>query len=210
MKQHSKTDFKMTFNFELKNGQSCDPKEWLQRWEQEYPSDDYGEKYYDHLIRRTGSLSSEDFILMGRWKDNARTDGKWRPNVAMVAFPAWVDASVELSGFSIEQSSLEAFLKKWSDHLYPDTSARSADGKKRFGLSRTTTLLHFISAGRFPICDSRVRSAIKHLCNIRTPDEVEQYLNSYVSIFEQLARVCDASARSLDKALFAYGAAKSK
>src|SRR5579864_9361212 len=105
----------MRFNFQLESGQPCGPSAWLVHWERKYPSEDYDEKYYDQLIQRAGILSSGDFIVIGRWKDSAWTENKWRSNVAMVAFPAWMDASIELPGFSIEQILVEAFLKKWSD-----------------------------------------------------------------------------------------------
>jgi hypothetical protein len=194
----------MTFDFRAKNGERCDAAKWISVWAPEYPVDAYDEKYYDHLIQRAGDLSSDDFILMGRWKDSAWTESKWRPNVAMVAFPAWIAASAELPGFSLDRSSLKDFLTRWADRRYPDTSARSADKMKRFGLSRTTTICHFMSAGEFPICDSRVRKAIKRLCTIRTPDEVNWYLDSYIPIFAEIKNACRVSERTLDKALFAY------
>ena len=178
---------------------------WVSEWEREYPVARYDEKYYNLLIQKAGSLSSDDFIVMGRWKDDAWTEGRWKPNVAMVAFPAWVAASTELPGITLDRSTLENFLTNWANRLYPDTSARSADKMKRFGLSRATTLAHFISIGKFPICDSRVRRAIKRLCSARARDEVSWYLRLYVPTFEELERVCGASVRRLDKALFAYG-----
>jgi hypothetical protein len=199
------TETQVRFDFRQKNGRSCEPAEWLRAWEDEYPSEDYDEKYYDYLIRRAGVLSSEDFVLIGRWKDSAWTEKRWRPNVAMVAYPAWVAASEELPGVRIEGIPLEPFLKKWSDRRYPDTSSRSADGQKRFGLSRTTTLVHFMSTGRLPIYDSRVRIAVKRLCDTPAPDDVESYLEFFVPIFDQLVGILGASARSVDKALFAYG-----
>ena len=199
----------MKFDFRRESGQPCGAVEWLNEWESKYPSEEYDEKHYDDLIGRAGALSSDDFILIGRWKDSAWTENKWRPNVAMVAFPAWIDASKELPSFNLETVSPEAFLRRWSDRLYPDTSSRSADGKTRLGLSRATTLLHFMSVGKFPICDSRVRTAIKRLCNERAPDDVEWYLRSYIPIFDELASRCGAIPRTLDKAMFAYGARRS-
>jgi hypothetical protein len=195
----------VTFDFRTKVGERCDASAWIDEWEREYPSNQYDEKYYGVLIEKAGSLSSADFIIMGRWKDDAWTEGRWRPNVASVAFPAWIAASAELPGFVIDRSTLERFLTSWADRLYPDTASRSADRMKRFGLSRTTTMAHFISAGMFPICDKRVRTAIKRLCSIRTPDEIGWYLQSYIPIFEELRMLCRVSGRKLDKALFAYG-----
>lgn len=197
--------YQANFGFRLPSGEPCGPREWLNNWEPRYPEAQYDEKYYDHLIQQSGNLASEDFILLGRWKDSAWTERKWRANVAMVAFPAWMDAARELPGFDLGKASVEEFLNTWSEHLYPDASSKSVDGQKRFGLSRTTALLHFMSAGKFPICDSRVRTAIRRLTNRRAPDEVKWYLASYIPLFEDLAGQCCTSPRSLDKALFAYG-----
>jgi hypothetical protein len=142
---------------------------------------------------------------MGRWKDDAWTDGRWKPNVAMVAYPAWMMASRELPGLILSRSTLEEFLTKWSDRLYPDTSSRRTDKMKRFGLSRTTTMAHFMSAGEFPICDSRVRTAIKRLRAMPKRDEVDWYLRYCLPTIEELKSLCGASGRAVDKALFAYG-----
>jgi hypothetical protein len=195
----------MTFEFRTRTGNPCDPVAWSNEWEPEYPSSQYDEEYYDVLIGRSGNLSPDDFIVMGKWKDDAWAEGKWKPNVAMVAFPAWIAASQELPGISLNLSTLATFLRTWADRYYPDTSSRSIDKMKRFGLSRATTLAHFMSVGKFPICDSRVRVAIGRLCSIRTPDEVRWYLQSYLPIFEELKRLCSAHGRKIDKALFAYG-----
>jgi hypothetical protein len=195
----------MKFDFRAKTGEPCDADKWLSDWEHQYPVYQYDERYYAQLIQRAGDLSSDDFIVMGRWKDDAWTEGRWHPNVAMVAFPAWISASVELPGLRLNKASLKDFLTTWSDRLYPDTSSRSPDKMKRFGLSRATTVAHFMSAGEFPICDGRVRTAINRLCSIRTPDDVSWYLNSYIPIFSELRSICRTSVRTLDKALFAYG-----
>ena len=195
----------MILEFRTKSGDPCDPAIWVSEWEREYPVNRYDEEFYGLLIQKAGVLSSNDFIVMGRWKDDAWTDNRWKPNVAMVAFPAWVAASTELPGTTLDRSTLGTFLVNWADRLYPDTSSRSANKMKRFGLSRATTIAHFISAGQFPIYDSRVRTAIKRLRSVSAPDEVGSYLNSYIPIFEELRGICGAPARKLDKALFAYG-----
>lgn len=62
-----------------------------------------------------------------------------------------------------------------------------------------------MSAGAFPIYDSRVRRAVKRLCNEGAPDNVDWYRKSYIPIFHDLLTACSASARHLDKALFGYG-----
>ncbi len=77
-----------------------------------------------------------------------------------------------------------------------------------FGLSRATTLLHFLSGGIYPIFDSRVRTAIARLLQqLALPDEVSAYMEQMLPIFNDLAESCKAEdRRMLDKARFAYGA----
>ncbi len=99
-----------------------------------------------------------------------------------------------------EESRVADFLDDWSDREYTDPV------KKRFGLARTTTLLHFISGGRFPIFDSRVRRAMARLLNSRVPNTVSWYLDSYCPLFSEIAALCGTKdLRMVDKALFAYG-----
>jgi len=193
--------------FKLENGHPCDALQWLNEWEPKYPSNKYDEKQYETLIGKEGILSTDDFIQIGRWKDAAQSNDKWRPNVASVAFPAWRDASVELPNHRIEEATVEAFLKKWTHYSYPDASSRNKNGKKRMGLSRATTLLHFMTGGQFPIFDSNIRRAAKSLCNRPAPNRIEWYMASYIPFFRELVTECRATARRVDKALHAYGRA---
>jgi hypothetical protein len=83
--------------------------------------------------------------------------------------------------------------------------------KKRFGVPRATTLLHFVSGGRFPIIDSRVRRAIARLCDDHVPpNTVRWYLDSFRPLFSELAALCktEDDSRILDKALTSYGSRK--
>lgn len=204
--QHAiKKAYDATFRFQKTTGESCNAVEWLTEWENKYPSKDYNEDLYNELIQKAGALVPQDFILIGRWKDAAWTKNKWRPNVASVAYAGWIEASIELPGLSVVP---EAFLNEWCQRLYPDTSSRSVNGQKRFGLSRATTLLHLMSAAKFPIYDSRVRRAIRRVCKKHAPNQVEWYIKSYIPIFEALVELCSAIPRSVDKALFAYGGNK--
>ena len=76
--------------------------------------------------------------------------------------------------------------------------------EKRFGLSRATTLLYFLSGGRFPIFDSRVRRAIRLLHGTGIPNTVQAYVTSYVPLFMSIAAACRTTdLRGLDRALFA-------
>lgn len=106
-----------------------------------------------------------------------------------------------------EQKNLETFLDDWSGRTYTDIFDKKSV-EKRFGLSRSSTLLHFLSGGRFPIYDSRVRTAIARLCTRSLPpNSVRWYLDSFLPLFSRLATACDTTndLRALDKALFAYG-----
>ena len=49
------------------------------------------------------------------------------------------------------------------------------------------------------------KSVSRLLKLVRTPDDVDWYLKSYIPILEELAAQCCASRKSLDKALLAYG-----
>ena len=61
-----------------------------------------------------------------------------------------------------DETKVAAFLEDWANRAYTATDRRGPR-KKHFGLPRATTLLHFISGGRYPIFDSRVRTAIARL-----------------------------------------------
>src|SRR4030095_12238651 len=141
---------------------------------------------------------------IGRWKDAAISDAKWKANVASVAYIVWMQAASELPQCP-EDAGVVEFLKDWSTRTYPDQFA-SRTVKKSFGLSRATTLLYFLSEGRFPIFDSRVRKAIKRLYGISIPNKVRQYVTSYVPLFHEVAVKCGSNNfRMVDRALFSYG-----
>ena len=79
-----------------------------------------------------------------------------------------------------------------------------------FGLSRASTLLHFICGGKeYPIFDSRVRTAAGRLLGRRElSDSIPEYLEVYCPLFTKLAELCGTQddPRKLDKALFMFGA----
>jgi hypothetical protein len=103
-------------------------------------------------------------------------------------------------------SGVADFLRDWSERRYADTFTNKAV-EKRFGLSRATTLLYFLSGGRFPIFDSRVRRAIRLLHGTGVSNTVQGYVTSYVPLFMNIAAACRTTdLRGLDRALFAYGA----
>lgn len=151
------------------------------------------------------SFSAEDFEQIGKWKDGVKTERKWRPNVASVAYPIWMQAASQLPKCP-ERSDVAAFLNDWSERRYADEYLNRRV-EKRFGLSRASTLLYFLSGGRFPIFDSRVRKAMTRLLDSPVPNTVRWYLDSYCPLFSAIAALCDTKdLRMVDMALFSYGA----
>jgi len=186
--------------------------QWLEFWAKRYT--DYETKneadIYRELIDKQDNLSSNDFVVMGKWKDNALGEtrrNRWKENVAMVAYRGWIRAAAELPKCPTTESAVKVFLQEWSEWKYRDSSSRSADKMKRFGLSRASTMLHFISGGRYPIFDERVRVAIERLSGKELGMTIEEYLNDVCPFVENLSHLCGCrDVRKLDNALFAYGA----
>ena len=190
------------FKFLSAEGTAISPEKWLELWAKRYPSEDYSG--YEDLIARHKSFSNADIEQIGRWKDAAKSNGKWKPNVASVAYEIWMQAASELPLCPRDEQASD-FLEDWSQRKYRDVY-RNGPTEKPFGLSRATTLLHFLSGGRFPIFDSRVRRAMARLLNSRVPNTIEWYLNSYCPLFSQISALCGTrDLRKLDKALFSYG-----
>jgi hypothetical protein len=193
------------FRFRSPDGDDIAPEGWLRLWAERYPPANYAG--YAELIARHKSFSAADFEQIGKWKDAAKTDAKWKPNVASVAYPIWMQAASELPKCP-EECAAAGFLDDWSARKYNDVYAKGPK-QKTFGLSRTTALLHFLSGGHFPIFDSRVRKAASRLLNCRVPNTVQWYLASYCPLFLEVAAVCGTDdLRMVDKALFSYGERK--
>jgi hypothetical protein len=192
------------FRFQVLEMRDSTPQKWLHVWAGRYQG--YDEAEYGELIEKHKFLSAEDFRRIGKWKDGATTEGQWKPNVASVAYPIWEQAAEELPKCP-EKREVAAFLEHWSNRAYTDI-LKNGPRKKHFGLSRTTTLLHFLSGGSYPIFDSRVKTAFVRLLALpKLPGTVSSYLDSYVPLFEELADCCETNDfRMLDKALFSYGA----
>lgn len=183
------------------------PQEWLRVWAARYQG--YDEQEYEDLIAKHKSLSAQDFVRIGKWKDGATTELQWKPNVASVAYLTWMQAAQELPKRP-EVTDAAAFLDDWSGRTHTDVFPNKSV-EKRFGLSRATTLLHFISGGSFPIFDKWVRTAIARLCNSRLPPNTTGwYLDSFCPLFSELATLCETEGdlRKLDKALFSYGSSE--
>jgi hypothetical protein len=188
--------------FRSTDGRDIAPQEWLHLWAALYPR-----KYdpgHDSLIAKNGPLSAEDFERIGRWKDDAEAEGKWKPNIASVAYVIWREAASELPKCP-DECSVADFLADWSERKYINTYG-SKRRQMRFGLSRATTLLYYISGQKSPIFDSRVRRAMKWLLNSSIPNDVCWYVNSFRPLFREIADLCSAeNVRLVDKALFSYG-----
>lgn len=179
-----------------------EPQEWLLTWAKRYPASSYSG--HGELIAKHESFSAADFVQIGQWKDAAKTKVKWKANVASVAYPIWMMAAAELPKCPAERD-VANFLDDWSERTYTENYAAIAK-VKRFGLSRATTLLHFISGGRFPIFDSRVRRAMNRLLNSPVPNTVRWYLDSYCPLFARVAALCGTEdLRMVDMALFSFG-----
>jgi hypothetical protein len=196
------------FRFQVLEMRSGAPQVWLRFWADRYPSSDYNEAEYRELIAKHNSLSSPDFERIGKWKDGAKPGRRWKPNVASVAFRIWRQAASKPPKCP-EEERVGDFLEDWSNRKYTDKYKNGVVREKRFGLSRATTLLHFVSGGDYPIFDSRVKTAIARL--LGRPElsgNVSSYLESYVPLFMELADCCGTTGdlRKLDKALFSYGA----
>ena len=192
------------FRFQVQEMKDSTPKEWLHVWTAGYQG--YDETEYGDLIEKHKLLSAEDFRRIGKWKDDATTENQWKPNVASVAYLIWEQATKELPKCP-EDNEVAAFLHDWPNREYTDMF-KNGPRKKHFGLSRATTLLHFVSGGRYPIFDSRVKTALARLLGRpKLRGTVRAYLDSYVPLFKDLANQCETNDfRMLDKALFSYGA----
>jgi hypothetical protein len=194
------------FRFQVLEMRQSTPQEWLCRWATRYELASIDDGEYRALIERHKTFTADDFIRIGKWKDGATTEGRWKPNVASVAYLIWLQAAKELPKYP-EENRVKDFLDDWSTRAYADVF-ESGSRNKRFGLSRASTLLHFVSGGRYPIFDSRVRTAIARLLGQPEPaDTVKSYMDSYLPLFRELAGCCETDDfRKLDKALFSYGA----
>ena len=195
------------FRFRSENGTDIAPEAWLREWAGIWTVR-YGSKYstkeYVNLVGEYKSLSALDFERIGKWKDNANTEGKWKANVASVAYEIWMQAAKKKPACP-EESGVADFLNHWSEKTYED-HFKNRTVRKRFGLSRATTLLHFVSGGRFPIFDSRVRRAMTRLLNSSVPSTVNGYLDSCCPFVKEIAALSGTEdLRMVDKALFSYG-----
>lgn len=79
--------------FKIVTVQECDPAAWLACWAAKYDdSAGFEEEEYKQLIvvSKQQSVPARYFERIGRWKDSANTTGRWKPNVASVAYLIWL------------------------------------------------------------------------------------------------------------------------
>jgi hypothetical protein len=205
MKEPNRIAQMSAFKFRGLDGRAIQPAAWLKAWAAKYPGLAYDG--YEELLEKYPSFSSADIEAIGKWKDRASSDGRWKPNVASVGYDGWMAAADEVRRCPAEEDTAE-FLASWTERKihYRYGAKRQT---KRFGLSRATTLLHFLSGGRFPIFDSRVQAAIRRLAGIPVSDTVSWYLDRYRPLFDEVMRTCGTNdGRIVDQALFSYGARK--
>lgn len=191
------------FRFRSPDGRDILPEEWLGMWAALYPTSKYGAEH-DKLIENPEPLSAAYYVRIGMWKDAAEAESKWKPNVASVAYQIWMQAASKPPRCPGE-SEVADFLQDWSERKYVNHYG-SGSREMRFGLSRATTLLYFISGQRFPIFDSRVIRAMKRLLNSPVPNDVGWYVDSFRPLFREITGLCGTeNVRTVDKALFSYG-----
>jgi hypothetical protein len=173
--------------------------QWLIWWSARYRHEEGDDPTYVDLIDKHKSLSAEHF----------REIGKWMPSVASDACLIWEQAAEELPSCP-ERPEAAEFLMDWSCRTYTDLFA-NRPVTKRFGLSRATTLLHFVSGGSYPIFDSRVTTAIASLLERpELSDCLESYMDFCLPLVDELVQCCEAeNVRMLHEALFSYGRLKS-
>jgi hypothetical protein len=190
-------------NFRVLEMRISSAKDWLDYWAVRYDDDETDEKEYLELITHCAAFSGDDIRRIGRWKDGA-SKGRWKPNVASVAYLTWERVADDPPKCP-SRDEVKGFLEKWSEAEYID-EFKTRTVKKHFGLSRATTLLHFVSGGKYPIFDSRVRAAIARLGYKEPGYTLNDYLE-LLELFNELASLCKTEdTRKLDKALFAYAA----
>jgi len=212
-----------SFRFRYPEWVDIEPSVWLQKWnglfllDEEHQEDD---AVYKSLMEKRGNLSGSDFERIGQWKEGClpKPDGKenkkWQPKTS-AAYDVWMQAKAtppENPGEDkIDDDWARTFLQTWSDKTFAKPAIGGIVQDTRFGLARASTLLHFISGGRFPIYDSWVWYGAKQLGR-RLPYEmsVDAYLTKFCPMFTALASECGLSQnsddlRKLDNALRCYG-----
>jgi hypothetical protein len=193
------------FTFRCPVWRATEPSDWVTKWASLYAGDDNAEHHA--LIEKDGLLSGDDLERVGRWKEGCpRGHNGWKAGTPR-AYDIWMEAKAQPPTCPAEDS-IEHFLADWSEKKF--WAGKKKDGRDlvhRFGLSRATTLLHFISGGRYPILDSRVKAAMARLGS--PIDMTISGYSSFCLLFSEIAAACGVTgkkgSRKLDNALFCYG-----
>lgn len=212
-----------SFKFRYPEWVDIEPSAWVSKWnalfllDKEHEADD---AVYKSLMEKRGKLSGADFEQIGQWKEgclpktDGKVNGKWQPNTS-AAYDVWMQAEENPperpAEDKIDEEWAREFLEDWSERKFAKPATGGIVQDTRFGLPRASTLLHFVSGGRFPIYDSWVWYGAKQLGR-RLPYEmtVDAYLNKFCPLSTALASECGLSQntddlRKLDNALRCYG-----
>jgi hypothetical protein len=208
--------------------------QWVDLWASKYPAHRYSEEVYRYLIQKGARLNSQDILLLGAWKDAAlqrcrdnsgmgpfsgqyyRFNQRWSKDAASAAFEIWQLLSEKIS----EIKAIFEKLGKLTILKY-GSSGKGGQVTKRFGLARASTLIHFLTSGKYPIYDSNVHKGIYGLTlgmfrGVRIPRyfagrglTVAAYCDVFCPAVQELLLASDRTMRSVDRALFTYGSKKS-
>jgi hypothetical protein len=175
------------FTFSYPVWREIDPTDWLTKWAGLYGEDESDNPEHDALVEKDGLLSRADFERVGRWKEGCpKGHGGWKTGTPG-AYDIWTQAMAKLPPCPADDHIAE-FLVSWSEKTFWAGTRKSRRLEQSFGLSRATTLLHFVSGGRYPIVDRRVEAAMARL---GSPIEmtINGYLRSFCPFFSELAAV---------------------
>jgi hypothetical protein len=203
------------FIFRSPQWREIEPSVWLSTWVDRYNK--WGARHgnrdnrvYFELIAKHGKLSGEDFERIGQWKEQCWPPklGRWKTGTP-AAYDVWMQANAALP-ICPDKDGVAAFLKGWSERRFLASHKQRKDGKpftQAFGISRATTLLHFISGGLYPILDSTVQASLARLGS-PVENTIGEYINVFCPLFSELASVCGLfgteGLRKLDNALTTY------
>ncbi len=219
------------FGFRSPSGEAISAAQWVAIWSAKFDSTIYPEDIYRELVATGLELSDAEFEIVGAWKEGAirsvrlgmtfgncsvKFTDKWKPGT-VAAYGVW--RSLPDCRSALEQYLLRGQHRLFLDHLSQKSFMKPCKGggvtSTKFGLSRSTFVLHILSRARFPIYDSNTQAGIHLLTQgqiVKTKTAAidgDWYLRMFCTIIHDLQGACSASdlqsQRTLDKALFCYG-----